>query len=88
MAESEEESSNRRTPPPSRIKSGTPPPQAGEETLIQSLQELSDGLKRSMTLEGADVAPESPDGLEYHEKKNGGGGGTRTLDLRIMSPAL
>ncbi len=33
-----------------------------------ALQELSDGLERSIKPEGADIAPESPDGLEDQEK--------------------
>ena len=84
MVEPEEESSNRRTPPP--LPSGAPPPQAGEERDGAPPQELSDGLERSMTLEGADVAPESPDGLE--DKKNGGPGGTRTPNQAVMSRRL
>ncbi len=40
------------------------PPQAGEDTLLPSLHELSDGLEQLMKAEGAVIAPDRPEGKE------------------------
>jgi hypothetical protein len=66
-----------RPPPPPASR--TPPPQAGEETSRATLQELSDGLERSMKVEGANIAPESPHGLEDKEKMVPVGGSIKRL---------
>ncbi len=49
-------SPNRSTPPPSASR--TPPPQAGEDTLLATPITPSEGLERRPPGEGADIAPD------------------------------
>ena len=66
MVRVEGPASNRLLPPP--LRSGAPPPQAGEENQHALLQELSDGLERLMKAEGAVIAPDRTDVREDMEK--------------------